>query len=118
MKTQFPQMGNGLRVIIYEHASSGGYAGQSIPADVLAEGFAMLRSFAADLKASGYKTTVLIDERLFKLNPQLETDCTIPVIYPDEPKQIIADLAKTNDAIYVVAPETDQTLQKMVEFCE
>jgi tyramine---L-glutamate ligase len=118
MKTQSSQIGNSLRIIIYEHASSGGYAGQPIPTDVLAEGFAILRSFTADLRAAGYKTTVLIDERLFKQNPPLETDCIIPVRYPDEPKRIIADIANTNDAIYVVAPETDQILQEMVEFCE
>ena len=37
---------------------------------------------------------------------------------PEEPKRFIADIAKINDAVYVIAPETDQTLRRMVEFSE
>jgi hypothetical protein len=118
MKTQSPQMGNSLRVIVYEHVSGGGYAGQPMPPDVLAEGFGMLRCFVADLKANGHMTTVLLDGRLSKLNPPLEADCIVPVLSQEEPKRFIADITKNNDAIYVIAPETDQTLQKIVQFSE
>ena len=40
-----------LKVIVYEHVSGGGYAGQPIPAGVLAEGFGMLRSVVADFSS-------------------------------------------------------------------
>jgi tyramine---L-glutamate ligase len=118
MKVQSPQMGNGLRIIVYEHVSGGGYAGQSIPLDILAEGFGMLRNLVTDLKAAGHETTVLLDGRLSNLNPPIDADCIKPVFAPDEPKRLMADIAKINDAIYVIAPETDQTLRRMVEFSE
>ena len=118
MKTQSPQLGNGLRIIVYEYVSGGGYAGQPMPLDVLAEGFGMLRSFIADLKSAGHETTVLLDSRLSKLNPPLDANYTIPVLSAKEPKQFIEDISKNSDAIYIIAPETDQILQKMVEFSE
>ena len=73
-------MGNGLRIIVYEHVSGGGYAGQPLPLDVLAEGFGMLRNFVTDLKAAGHETTVLLDGRFSKLNPPLDADCIKPVV--------------------------------------
>jgi tyramine---L-glutamate ligase len=118
MKAQTPQLGNGLRVIVYEYVSGGGYADQSLPSDVLAEAFGMLRCFVADLKTAGHEVTVLLDDRLSKLNPPLDADFILPVMGADEPKRFISEIAKINDAIYVIAPETDRILQKMVEFTE
>jgi predicted ATP-grasp superfamily ATP-dependent carboligase len=107
-----------LKVIVYEHVSGGGYAGQPIPQGVLCEGFGMLRSVVADLKAAGHEVTVLIDARLSKLNPPIDADCTVPIFYAKEPEKFLNNIAKINDAIYVIAPETDQTLQSLVELVE
>jgi predicted ATP-grasp superfamily ATP-dependent carboligase len=107
-----------LKVIVYEHISGGGYAGQPIPPGVLSEGFGMLRSIVSDFKAAGHEVTVLLDARISKLNPPIAVDCAVPVFYPQEPKKFLVNVAKINDAVYVVAPETGQTLQSLVELVE
>jgi tyramine---L-glutamate ligase len=107
-----------LKVIVYEHASGGGYASQSIPQSILSEGFGMLRCLVADFKAAGHEVTVLLDSRLSKLNPPISADCTVPIFYPEEPKRFLKNTAKINDAVYIIAPETKQTLQSLVEVSE
>ena len=107
-----------MKVIVYEHISGGGYAGQPIPPSVLSEGFGMLRSIVSDFKTAGHEVTVLLDARISKLNPPIAVDCTVPVFYPQELKKFLANVAKINDAVYVVAPETGQTLQSLVILVE
>lgn len=110
--------GQSLKVIVYEHVSGGGYAGQPIPPSILAEGFGMLRCFVEDFKAAGHEVTVLLDSKLSKLSPPIIADCVVPVSYPEDPKKILTNMAKISDAIYIIAPETAQTLQSLVEIAE
>jgi hypothetical protein len=98
--------------------SSGGYAGLPISNSVLSEGFGMLRTVASDFKAAGYEITVLLDDRISKLNPPINADCTVPIFYPQEVKNFLSNIAKINDAVLIVAPETAQTLQSIVELVE
>jgi hypothetical protein len=107
-----------LKLLVYEHVSGGGYAGQPISPNVLSEGFAMLRSIVSDFKSAGHEVTVLLDDRLSKLNPPTVAHCTIPVLYPREAQRFLVDAAKINDAVYVIAPETGQTLQSLVQLVE
>jgi len=107
-----------VKVIVYEHGSGGGFAGHPIPPAVLSEGFGMLRSIVADFKAAGHEVTVLLDARLSKLNSPLEADCTVPIFYAQEPEKFLSSIAKINDALYIVAPETSQILQSLVELAE
>jgi tyramine---L-glutamate ligase len=107
-----------LKVIVYEHVSGGGYAEQPIPPSVLAEGFGMLRCVSEDFKAAGHEVTVFLDARLSKLNPPIDADCTLPIFYPQEPERFLNSSAYINDAICIVAPETRQTLQRLVELAE
>jgi tyramine---L-glutamate ligase len=107
-----------LKVLVYEHVSGGGYSGQDISPSELSEGFGMLRCLVEDFKSAGHEVTVLIDSRLSKLNPPLNSDCIVPIFYADEPKKIFNNIAKVNDAIYVIAPETENTLQSFVELAE
>jgi len=107
-----------LRIIVYEHVSGGGYADQPISPDVLAEGFAMLRTMTSDFKAAGHEITILLDSRLSKLNLPISADCTVPIFYSEEPKKFLVSIAKINDAVYVVAPETGQTLHFLVALVE
>jgi predicted ATP-grasp superfamily ATP-dependent carboligase len=85
---------------------------------VLAEGFAMLRCVVADFRAVGHQVTVLLDSRLYRLSPPLEANYTSQVLYADEPKKLLNNLVKNNDAVYVIAPETGQTLQSYVQVVE
>ncbi len=107
-----------MRIVIYEYLSGGGYAEKPIPPGILAEGFGMLRCLAADFKNAGHEVTVFLDDRVSKLNPPLQAHATVPIFYADEPKMFLPRIAEINDLVYVVAPETDQTLQSLVKLVE
>ncbi len=107
-----------MRILVYEYSSGGGYAHQPIPLNVLSEGFAMLRSVVADFKAAGHEVTVLLDDRISKLNPPIDADYTVPVFQAGEAQRFLHETAKVNEAILVIAPETGQTLQSLVEIVE
>jgi predicted ATP-grasp superfamily ATP-dependent carboligase len=107
-----------MKILVYEHMSSGGYAGQSISDSLLSEGFGMLRTVTSDFKAVGHEITVLLDERISKLNPPINADWIVPIFNPQEAKNFLSKIAKINDAVLVVAPETGQILQSLVELVE
>jgi tyramine---L-glutamate ligase len=107
-----------LRVIVYEHISGGGYAEQPIPPSILCEGFGMLRGVVSDFKAAGHEVTVLLDSRLSKLKSPINADCIAPIVYSKEPLKFLRNIAQINDAIYIIAPETGQTLQSLIELAE
>jgi len=74
----------------------------------------MLRCLAQDFKAAGHEVTVLLDERIAKMKPPMAAKCMIPVFQAKESGKSLVNAAKTNDAVYVVAPETGQILQSLV----
>lgn len=104
-----------MKILVYEHVSGGGYAGQPLDPSVLSEGFAMLSCLAKDFKAAGHEVTVLLDARLSKFNASLDTDCIVRVFYAKENEELFEGAAKINDAVYVIAPETEQILQSFVD---
>jgi len=77
-----------LNLLIFEYVSGGGYANTKLSASILSEGYGMLRSLISDCKAAGHNVTTLLDSRLKEFNP------------------------------YVVAPESGQVLEKLVENIE
>jgi predicted ATP-grasp superfamily ATP-dependent carboligase len=107
-----------LKVLVYEHLCSGGFAEQPISASLLAEGYAMLQGIVADFKLAGHEVTVLLDSRLSKLNPPLRADYIVPIIYADEPIKFLLAAGRINDALYIIAPESNQILQTMVAHAE
>ncbi len=107
-----------LNILVYEHACGGGFAEGAVSPGILAEGFGMLRSCTANLKAAGHEVTVILDEGLSRLNPPLETDCVIPIFSFKEAQQTILKTCADIDAAYVIAPETGGTLHALVEFIE
>jgi len=107
-----------LRLLIYEHISGGGFADEPIPPSVLSEGFAMLRTLISDFKAAGHHVTTLLDSRLARLNPPLGADCVVPVFSSQEAQATIRKVSASTDATYVIAPETEGTLQSLVENVE
>jgi predicted ATP-grasp superfamily ATP-dependent carboligase len=107
-----------LRIAVYEHMSSGGYASQPISNSVLSEGFGMLRTVTSDFKAAGHEITVLLDDRISKLNSPISADCTLLISSSQEVKTSLINIAKINDAVLVIAPETGQTLQSLVGLVE
>jgi hypothetical protein len=103
-----------LKLLVYEHVSGGGFAGQPLDPSVLSEGFGMLRCLTQDFKAANYEVTVLLDERLSKFNPPITADFIVPIFYAHEAEKILAASAKSNDAVFIIAPETGQKLQSLV----
>ena len=107
-----------MKIIVYEHISGGGYAGKPISPSILSEGFGMLRTVVSDFESAGHEVTVLLDHRLSNLNPPLNAHHIVPVFHPEEPKNLLLSLAKINDAYHIIAPETEKTLQLLVETVE
>ena len=107
-----------MRLLVYEHVSGGGFADELIPADVLSEGFGMLRTLISDFKAAGHKVTTTLDSRIARVNPPIDADCVVPVSSSHETQMNIHKIAESADAFYVIAPETDGVLQSFVELVE
>ncbi len=68
-----------MKILVYEHVSGGGFAGQDISPSVLSEGFGMLRCLVEDFKVAGHEVTVMLDDRLSKLNPLIDADLIVPI---------------------------------------
>jgi predicted ATP-grasp superfamily ATP-dependent carboligase len=107
-----------LRIHVYEHVASGGYTDEPIPAGVLSEGFGMLRTIVSDFTAAGHNVTTTLDSRVAKLNPPLPAYCVAPVSSSKETETKLRELTEQADAAYVIAPETDGTLQSLVQLVE
>ncbi|MCW4025209.1 MAG: ATP-grasp domain-containing protein [Candidatus Bathyarchaeota archaeon] len=105
-----------VKTLIYEYASGGG--AKPVSSNVLCEGFGMLRTLVSDLKCAGHQVTVLLDDNISKLNPPINADFVVPMYSPEEPHKFLAALAAINNSVYVVAPETRQTLQSLVKIVE
>jgi tyramine---L-glutamate ligase len=107
-----------MKVLLYEHVSSGGYAGDPFPPSLLSEGFGMLRCLASDFTAAGHSVTVLLDARLAALSPPIAVDHVVQVASSGEADQSMEKTAESADAVFVVAPESNHILQQMVECIE
>ncbi|MFP3984795.1 MAG: ATP-grasp domain-containing protein [Candidatus Bathyarchaeia archaeon] len=107
-----------MNLLVYEHASGGGFADERIPLDMLSEGYGMLRTLISDFKARGYNTTTFLDSRLKKSNPPIEADKIISTSSRKELDKNLKKLSSLVDAVYVIGPESGQVLQKLVEIVE
>ena len=107
-----------MNLLIFECVSGGGYADQKISASILSEGYGMLRSLISDSKAAGHNVTTFMDSRLKKFNPPNEADTIVSVSSPDELSAKLTELSGAADAVYVIAPESGQVLEKLVESIE
>jgi tyramine---L-glutamate ligase len=107
-----------LRILLYEHVSSGGFAGEPMPPSLLSEGYAMLSGLTADFRAAGQEVTVLLDSRIAEFNPPLVADHIVQIESSGEADQTMDQATETADAAYVVAPEPNHVLQSIVECIE
>jgi len=107
-----------LRLLVYEHISGGGFANRRIPVDTLSEGYSMLSSLISDFKTAGHNVTTMIDSRLATFKPPLEADKIVPVSSPNDFEKALKKGFKLADAAYFVAPESDQTLQRLMKYTE
>jgi predicted ATP-grasp superfamily ATP-dependent carboligase len=107
-----------LRLLIYEFVSGGGFCGKPIPLSILSEGFGMLRTITSDSKAAGHDVTTVLDRRIAEFNPPLEADHKIVVNAFGDAVNSIQEAAESADAVYIIAPESNNTLQTLVESVE
>jgi predicted ATP-grasp superfamily ATP-dependent carboligase len=107
-----------LKLLIYEHISGGGFADKPIPSSILSEGYGMLRTLTTDFKAAGHSVSTVLDSRLAALNPPLGADCIVTVSSRREAEAAIQKISHSADAAYMIAPESNQVLQTLVEKVE
>ncbi|MCW4045653.1 MAG: ATP-grasp domain-containing protein [Candidatus Bathyarchaeota archaeon] len=107
-----------MKLLVYEFASGGGFAGNPLQPSILSEGFGMLRTIIADFKAAGYSVTTILDARLAALNPPLQADHTLKVTSFQQAQETLCKLCESSDAAYVIAPESNQTLRSLIASVE
>ena len=107
-----------MNLLIIEHVSGGGYANMKLSSSILSEGYGMLRSLISDCKAAGHNVTTLLDSRLKAFNPPNEADQIVTVSSSNEVDEKLRELSSVADAVYVIAPESGQVLEKLVENIE
>ncbi|MFQ6086491.1 MAG: ATP-grasp domain-containing protein [Candidatus Bathyarchaeia archaeon] len=107
-----------MQLLVYEHVSGGGFANEKLSPSILSEGYGMLRSLVSDFKAAGHNVTTSLDSRLKAFNPPIEADNIVSISFSNELNKNLKKFSKAVDAVYVIAPESGQTLQKLVELVE
>ncbi len=111
-------VGKVLQFLVYEHVSGGGFANEKMSPSILSEGYGMLRSLVSDFKATGHNVTTLLDSRLKAFDPPIEADNIVSISSSNELNKNLEKLSEAVDAVYVIAPESGQTLQRLVELVE
>jgi predicted ATP-grasp superfamily ATP-dependent carboligase len=104
--------------LIIEYVSGGGYANTKLSSSNLSEAYGMLHSLISDCKAAGHNVTTLLDSRLKTFNPPNEADQIVSVSASSELYTKLKELSSRVNAVYVIAPESDQVLEKLVEIVE
>lgn len=107
-----------MQLLVYEHVSGGGFTDEKLSPSILSEGYGMLRSLVSDFKAVGHDITVLLDSRLKAFNPPIEADNIVSISSCSDLNKNLRKLSERVDAVYMIAPESNQTLQKLVELVE
>jgi hypothetical protein len=107
-----------LNLLIIEYVSGGGYANTKLSSSILSEAYGMLHSLISDCKAAGHNVTTLLDSRLKAFNPPNEADQIVSVSASSELYTKLKELSSRVNAVYVIAPESNQVLEKLVETTE
>ncbi len=107
-----------MNLLILECFSGGYYTDQKLSSSVLCEAYGMVRSLISDCKAAGHHVTTLMDSRLRGFNPPNEADKISSVSSPQEFYSKLVEISGQVDAVYVIAPESRQLLEKLVEYVE
>ena len=105
-----------LRILVYEYFSGGGLGDNPLSLSILCEGLGMLRNLISDFKVAGHSVTTILDSRILNLGfSSTRADKIINISCLEELQNIIGNLSKSIDAAYVIAPETNETLQTILK---
>lgn len=107
-----------MNILVYEHVAGGGFSGGDIPPSILSEGYAMLRALTSDFKAAKHDVTVFLDSRIKAFTPPIEADEVISISSSEGLKEALDEASRIVDGVYIIAPESDCTLQNLVETVE
>jgi predicted ATP-grasp superfamily ATP-dependent carboligase len=99
-----------MRHFIFEFITGGGRVGQDLPESLLTEGELMLQSLVSDLRKLDIELFVSRDSRLEKMDKSIKQYTVIESIDKELPTYI-----KNMDVCWLIAPETEQCLQRYAE---
>jgi len=106
-----------LRLLIYEYLCSG-YAEQDIKSNILCEGYAMLKALISDYKMLGHYIITFLSSRIMRFNPPLQADKIISLTSRDDAQRKLKEAYQKVDAVYIIAPESNGVLGKLVRDAE
>lgn len=103
-----------MKILVFEYITGGGFAGQSLPAGLAAEGGLMLQALLQELKAlPGIELSVMLDSRCQR--PNLLTEAEVVRIDHPDIRVVLPKLLAGSDCFWPIAPETDGILQTLAE---
>ena len=100
-----------MRILVHEFFSGGGLAGRDVPVSLAREGSAMLAALIADLAAiGGHQIVTTADPRFaLKAPPGVE----VVTLSQQSSKRALDRLISSADAVWLIAPETGRTLERL-----
>ncbi|MHA1211340.1 MAG: ATP-grasp domain-containing protein [Candidatus Heimdallarchaeota archaeon] len=104
-----------MKIFIQEYASGGGLVKEDLSANLLVEGFGILRVLIDNCKRLGYKVTTTLDKRLTFLSHYLKAD-TLKMVTKDD-SLISKGLEELDSCNYslIVAPGISGTLSTILD---
>ena len=104
-----------MRILVHEFVSGGGLAGRPVTRSLAREGSAMLRALVTDLAALGGHAIVATQDPRFPLRAGADVQV---VTIRSRPDQALDALIAAADAVWIVAPETNRCLERLVRRVE
>lgn len=101
-----------MKIVVYEHFTSGAMSGQDLPVELAAEGDAMLQAMVADmLYHTAFQPVIMRDHRL----PLVADIINISVNDSGQYQQIWQHCLDNEALFLLIAPETGGVLQQLAE---
>ncbi len=101
-----------MKIVVYEHFTSGALQGRALPAELAREGDAMLRTIVEDMLANtAFKPIILRDKGLADLSGAQN----LSIANSEQYQQIWQHCLNKETLFLLIAPETDGVLQQLAE---
>lgn len=99
-----------MNILVFEAASSG--LMRDIYPEILSEGLSMLTAFVNDLYRAGYKVSTIINREILDYSPKILASRIYK--FDEFSVNILFKLSKNYDLTYIIAPESDGLLSKIL----
>lgn len=103
-----------LKVLVYEYATSEGYLNKSVSPGILSEGFGMLNGLVSDFEKAGHQVTTILANKL-KNDLSIKAGTISWGRSQKDSRKKLRKFANLSDAVLVIAPESRELLQNLVE---